>query len=135
MKFLFDHNLSPHLARAIAALSLPHNHTVIALRERFPPSTKDADWLTELAKEGGWVVISQDRFKKGSLEKEAIRSSGLITFILKKGWSNHDGWEKAHRLVRWWPRIIQQAEGVTGGAAFYVPLQFQGKGKFEAVQI
>jgi hypothetical protein len=84
--------------------------------------------------EGGWAVISHDRFAKNSLEKEALRSSGIVTFILNKGWSNLGEWDKAWNLVRWWPRIIEQSEGVSNGA-FMVPQKFSGKGKFDQVKL
>jgi hypothetical protein len=41
---------------------------VLALKDRFPPDTKDVDWILELKAEGGWAVISQDRFSKGDAE-------------------------------------------------------------------
>lgn len=134
MKFFFDNNLSPYLAKSIAALCAPHGHDAIHKTERFARNTDDVDWMTELAAEGDWVVISHDRFAKNSLEKEALRSSGLITFILKKGWSDLPEWEKAWKLIRWWPRILNQCELVSNGA-FLVPPNFSGKGKFEQVKL
>ena len=135
MNFFFDNNLSPFLAKAVAALSKPYGHNVIHKKEQFPPDTEDIVWIGVLAKEENWVVISLDHFAKGSLEKEALRDSGLITIVLKSGWSNLSGWDKAWKLIRWWPRIIEQAERISGGAAFWVPVQFSGKGKFEQFKL
>lgn len=56
-----------------------------------------------------------------------------MKFFLDKGWSNHQFWDKAHNLVRWWPRIIEQSQGIEGGAAFKVPFTFSGKGRFQQV--
>jgi hypothetical protein len=94
----------------------------------------DVDWIKTLSDEGGWVIVTHDRFTKNSLEKEALRASGLITFILAKGWANLPEWEKAWVLVRWWPRIIDQSELVKMGA-FFVPVKFSGKGRFEPVKL
>jgi hypothetical protein len=134
LKFLFDNNLSPHLAKALDALSEPHGIQVVHLRDKFAPATPDDQWIDALAKEGGWSIISHDRFAKNSLEKEALRKSGLITFILARGWASLDGWHKAHLLVRWWPVLMQQA-GLVSSGAFIVPTNFSGKGKLEPVQI
>lgn len=131
MKFIIDNNLSPLLAHALDKLAQPDGHKIIALRDRFEPSTSDIEWITAIASERNWVIISQDQFsKKDGLEKEVIKRSGLTIFCLKKGWSNQKYWDKAHHLVRWFPKIAAQAEAVTGGAAFQVPLV--GK-KFEQI--
>jgi hypothetical protein len=69
------------------------------------------------------------------MEKEALRRLGLAAFILKSGWSQLAHWDKAWRLVRWWPRIVEQANLVHGGAVFLVPVNFRGVGKFEQVRL
>lgn len=134
MKFLVDNNLPPALARALHALSEPEGHSVAPLREKFAPNTNDSDWIEALSHEGGWSVVTHDKLNKG-LEREALRRAGLIVFFLDKGWSNHQFWGIAHNLVRWWPRIIEQSEGIKGGAAFKVPYNFTGKGQFEQVKL
>lgn len=132
MKFFIDNNLPPALAKALHALSEPGAHSVAHLKERFAPGTLDAHWIGALSIEGGWSVVTHDKLNKG-LEREALRRAGLIVFFLDKGWSNHQFWDKAHNLVRWWPRIIEQSQGIEGGAAFKVPFTFSGKGRFQQV--
>ncbi|SIT42012.1 conserved hypothetical protein [Paraburkholderia ribeironis] len=134
MKFFVDNNLPPALAKALHALSEPSDRSVIHLREKFPQDTADSDWIESLSQEGGWSVITHDKLNKG-LEREALRRAGLIVFFLDKGWANHTFWDKAHNLVRWWPRIIEQSDGIRGGAAFKVPFNFSGKGQFEQVTL
>ena len=134
MKFFVDNNLPPALAKALHALSESSGHSAIHLKERFAEDTVDSDWIDVLAQEGGWSVITHDKLNKG-LEREALRRAGLIVFFLDKGWSNHKFWDKAHNIVRWWPRIIEQAEGIRGGAAFKVPYNLSGKGQFEQVKL
>ena len=135
MRFLFDNNLSPHLAKAIHVLSEPHGAEVQHIRDKFASNTPDHKWINALAAEGSWCIISQDRLTKNSLEKEALRRSGLTAFILAKGWIDHTEWEKAWHLMRWWPRIMEQADLVTGGAAFEVPFRFSGKGQFKQIKL
>lgn len=109
-------------------------HSVIHLRDRFPPSTSDTEWITQLANDDndGWVVVTHDRFNKG-LEREVLRRAGLKVFMLDASWKDHQFWEKAVQLCRWWPRIVEQAEGIRGGAAFRVRWNFSGKGQFDQI--
>ena len=94
----------------------------IHLRDKFDPSTSDLEWITELKKEKDWIIISQDRFAKNKLEKEAFYKSDLLAFVLTKGWSQQKYWEKAHKIIRIWPTIIDQANLVKSGGVFEVPL-------------
>lgn len=137
MKYLFDNNLPLHFAHAVGEFCKSESNPpqVIHLTDRFPASSADEVWISTLAKEGGWAIISQDRFNKNDLEREAVRQSGLVIFALAKGWSSQAYWDKAHNLVRWWPAIMDQSARITGGAAFRVPLKFSGKGKFEQIQL
>lgn len=105
------------------------------LRQMFPEDISDVEWIERLAKEGEWAVITLDRLMRNRLEKEAFRRSGLTAFVLTKAWASHRYWEKAAQLVRWWPRIMEQAGLVEGGAAFEVPWRFSGKGKFKALRL
>lgn len=132
MKFFVDNNLPPALAKALHALSEPYGHSAAHLRDMFPAETADSAWIDALSGESGWSVVTHDKLNKG-LEREALRRAGLIVFFLDKGWSNHTFWDKAHNLVRWWPRIIDQSGGMRGGAAFKVPYNLSGKGQFEQV--
>lgn len=133
MKFFIDNNLPPALAHALRELSKPENHEVIHLRDRFAVNTSDTDWINSLSQESAWIVVTHDSLNKG-LEREALRRAGLLVFFLDKSWSNHKFWEIAHNLVKWWPRIIEQAGGIENGAAFKVKWNFSGKGKFEQVK-
>lgn len=133
MNFFFDNNLPPQLARALNELSKPHD-TVVPLRDKFPQSTPDAEWVSSLRDEGNWVVISIDHFRKNELEKMAFRESGLAVFCLHKQWASKPSWDKYQNMVRWWPAIQDQAKLITGGAAFEVPWRF-GTGKFKLIKI
>ena len=135
MKFLIDNNLPPAIARALHVLSQAENCSVVHLKDKFPQDTDDITWIGKLKEEGGWTILSQDRFRKGDLEKKAIRECGLVVFCLAKHWSKSKYWDKAHNLVRWWPAIIEQAERMSGGAAFRVPWRYVAKGKFEQIKI
>jgi hypothetical protein len=137
VKLLLDNNLPPALARALHELTIREwdsLHEVTHLRDRFTANTPDTQWIATLSQEEGWVVITHDRLNKG-LEREALKRAGLKVFFLDRSWKDHNFWEKAVQLARWWPRIIEQAEGISGGAAFQVPWNFRGKGQFGQVTL
>ncbi|MEM5438379.1 hypothetical protein [Paraburkholderia diazotrophica] len=134
MRFFVDNNFPPPLAKALHALCEPWCHETWHLKQRFVQNAVDSYRIESLSKEGGWAVIAHDKLNKG-LEREALRRAGLVVFFLDKGWSHHAFWDKAHNLVRWWPRIIEQSAGIKGGAAFKVPYNFSGKGQFEQVTL
>jgi hypothetical protein len=130
LKVLLDNNLPPALAEALNALAGRENHSVEHLRKKFDAATPDADWIGELGREGGWIIISEDRrIARNRHEREALRKSDVITFVLAKSWKHQVYWEKASRLIGWWPDIVRQAEMVQAGAVFEVPFRRTGKFK------
>ena len=132
---MLDNNLPPALAKALNALSEKEDHQVVHLTEKFSHDTPDIQWIQTLRDEGGWIIISQDQFRKSDLEKQALRECGLIVFCLAKHWATTRYWDKAYQLVRWWPSVIDQAERMSGGAAFRIPWKFSPPGKFEQIKI
>lgn len=121
MKFFFDNNISPSIARGINELCQPYHCSAVALRDKFEKDTNDIDWLLTLKSEGNWVIISQDRFVKNNLEKEAFYRGDSIAFIFAKGWVNLKYWEKAAKMVKIWPKVIEQANLATSGV-FEIPV-------------
>jgi hypothetical protein len=122
LKFIFDRNWSPHLARAIASLATPDGHEIRHLADdsRFTPTASDIEWINAFADEGGWAIVTKDRLRKGSAEGEALRRTGLLVFIFTGSWSHAAPWDQAAALVRWWPTILTAAKTVSSGA-FEVP--------------
>lgn len=137
MKLVLDNNLPPALAAALNQLSMGQwgdDHQVSHLRDRFPANTPDTEWITALSQEGGWTVVTHDRFNKGQ-EREVLKRADIKVFLLDKSWTNQNFWAKAENLVRWWPAIVEQAERIRGGAAFRVRWKFSGKGQFEQITL
>ncbi|WP_175186407.1 hypothetical protein [Achromobacter animicus] len=118
MNFLFDNNLPPSWAATFAAASqrsFPDTTLgeVCHLREKFAAHTKDQEWLTTLGKEGNWVVVSCDKFRKqGGAERQVIRQYGLSVFVLQPSWASKRYWEKLSQFALWWPRIVEQSNTV-----------------------
>ena len=77
--------------------------------DKFAANTPDLEWLGALAAEGGWIVVSIDRFKKSTAEREMLRRQGLTVFVLDPQWSK-PYWGQAAQLVLWWPKIVDVAK-------------------------
>ncbi|MGB0506397.1 MAG: hypothetical protein ACPGGK_09390 [Pikeienuella sp.] len=107
MNFLIDHNMSPHIARAIDAVAKPYfDDRVIALRDKFPENTEDQTWIGALASEGGWCFITADkRISQSSVEKSAVRKARLTGFILSSGLRKRTVVEQTARLLLQWSLI------------------------------
>jgi hypothetical protein len=136
VNFFCDANVSPYIARALNALCSPEHHAVVHISEKFRPDIPDIEWVTKLAAEGGWIVITHDRaMARKSAEVEALRRSGLTVFLLARAWSSQKMWDHAAALVRWWPRILEQAALVEGGAVFEVPFGFSTKKRLKQIRL
>ena len=127
MRFFLDNCLSPRHAHALHALT--PDHEVRHLSDVFEKrNTPDEEWLSRLAQDGDWVVVSGDMriFKSPQLRQVWIDSK-QTAFFLAKGWMNQRFWDQAWWLVRWWPQILGQAQLVEPGSGFEVPAKSQGK--------
>lgn len=88
MRFFFDNNLPPKLAKSLHVLVEPH-HQVVHLKAKFAANATDEAWMLDLAKEQDWVIVSGDlRIRKNPHEIAAWRSAGHTIFFLKPGWIN-----------------------------------------------
>jgi hypothetical protein len=125
VRFFFDAGIAITYVDALRILAKRYQqHELTHLFERFSRNVKDVDWITHLATEGDWVIISQDpRISRGKAEREAWHESGLTAFFLADGWANRQFWKQAEYLVHWWPQIVLQADKAPRGTGFLVPLQ------------
>ena len=120
MRFFFDNNLPPKLARSLHVLVVPE-HEVIHLKEKFPQNTSDEAWMNGLAKELDWIIISGDnRITKNPHEVQAWRAAGHTTFFLKPGWTNYSFWIQAYKFVKCFPDIMVVARKAKSGDFFFV---------------
>jgi PIN domain-containing protein len=59
VKFFFDNNLPPKLAKSLHLLVEP-DHEVVHLKDRFSADAPDEEWITALAKQKDWIIVSGD---------------------------------------------------------------------------
>lgn len=135
MKAQLDENLPPGLARALNSIAQTDEHEIIHVLDLVGRGTSDVDLFKASMDAGVRVHITQDNHHRRPIEREAIARSGLIVFVLAKGWSSLTLYDKAARLIEWWPRIMDQAELITPPAMFRVPVRKVSKGRFEPIKI
>ena len=124
MKFFFDHNLSPYIARALHCLLVPSGHSAVALADRFARDISDEGWIHELAKEAGWVVFTSDYdiVRKAAI-RSAFKSSGLVGFVLRSAWQDFAPMDQAWRLMKRWPNIVAQCDLAAPGSTYELGIQ------------
>ena len=134
MNFIFDANLPPNWAGALARLSLHRFDPgqigeIVHLTDKFTADTADVDWLTALGHERNarWTIVSRDNFRKQKgAERHVQCQYGLSVFVLQKSWASKPYWDMTAQLVQWLPRIVAQA-CVTDRAAMEVPWSTSGR--------
>ncbi len=120
MRFFFDNNLAPKLARGFHQF-VAGEHEVIHLRDRFKQNASDVDWMRELAAESSWVMLSGDvAIGRNPHEIAAWKAAGHTIFFLKSGWTNIEFWQQVQKLARCFPMIIAEARRAKPGASFLV---------------
>jgi hypothetical protein len=120
VKFFFDNNLAPKIAKGLNEFASPE-HKVVHLKERFRAEADDSQWMTLLADEQGWVIVTADiRIGKNPHEIEAWKQAGHTIFFLKPGWLGMNFWEQAQKFGKCFPEIIKSAERAAPGASFIV---------------
>lgn len=117
-RFIFDVSISPRIAEALALLEDQYDITTV--ESRFGSrSVPDEDFLPQLAQDGGWVVITQDRGRKAG-NWHVWRASGVTVVFLKKGWMNKPNKAKAAELIRRWDEIVRQVNRHPEGTCFWL---------------
>ena len=119
MKFFFDNNLSPYIARALHVLNVPMGHSVVALRDRFAQNASDIEWIEALSQEGDWVVLTADYdiARQGAI-KVAWKKAGLVGFVLRPAWKDFTPIIQASKLLARWPQILEQAALAAPGSTY-----------------
>lgn len=125
MKLLVDHNISPRIADALAAL-YPDDE-IVALRNRFSENTTDITWIGVLDREGGWSVLTRDlRIRTRPHERLAMDQSRIVYFFLTGAWRKYKMTEMAARLIRLVPLMAAQS-AIAERGRFELPINAGAK--------
>ncbi len=88
MRFFFDRNMPPQLARMVEALEREHTARSYYDDDRFTDTTPDVDWIKALAADDPpWIIISGDgrilSSRRGSARRYADHESGKSSVFLR----------------------------------------------------
>lgn len=104
-------------------LAKVQQYEIVHLREKFDEDTDDIVWISALAEEGDWVIVSGDpRISRNEAERAAWLESGITAFFLSDGFPNKRFWKQAEVLVHWWPEIVLTARQANEGSGYLLPL-------------
>jgi predicted nuclease of predicted toxin-antitoxin system len=117
IRFFFDNNLSPNLAKGLHSFGENVEH----LRDNFDPDTEDEIWL-KYAGENGLVVITRDgRIKKNPAEIKAYVDHKVGAFFIVG--KNLKKCEIIQLVIKAWPNIKETAHKTRPPYAFKVKRQ------------
>ena len=134
MKFFFDNCVSPNIVEALRCLVDTHRVQLVHLRDKFAADTKDDVWISTLAQEGDWIIISGDpRISRGMAEKAAWIESKLTAFFFGDSWQTRRLVVQASELLRWWDDIVRLGKMASPGTGY--SLEFKTKGPIQIYPI
>lgn len=124
MKFFMDCCISNKLTKALQVIAESNGCEIKHLTDKFPRDVKDEYWITCLAKEGDWIIVSGDpRIARGRAEKKAWEESGLTAFFFGGGFADKNIWTQAKELFSWWPIIMQQCKNDQAKCGYIMPFK------------
>lgn len=134
MKAQLDENLPPSLARAVNAIASIDGHEVVHVSEYAPRGTPDIQLFSLAGDAGITIHVTQDHHNRRPEERQAIAKAGLSVFVLAKGWGNLSHYDRAARLIEWWPKMMQLAKLTTPGSMFKVPHKRAANGQITPIK-
>ena len=112
MRFFFDRNMAPQLARMVDVLEREHIARSYYDDDRFQETTPDVEWIRALAADDPpWIIISGDgRILRNKTELSALKEARLTFFCLSRTWMHMSLYEQAWKFIKTWPQIVENAQ-------------------------
>jgi hypothetical protein len=124
LRFFFDNCVNKKYVDALRILADVQGYELVHLTDLYPPNMPDLEWMTALAEQGDWIVISADpRIMRNKVERKAWEECGLTTFFFSDNWSQKQFWKQMADLVSWWPSIVLEARKAPAGSGYLVPVK------------
>ena len=108
---MFDNDISPRLAAMLNALDVD----VFALRDKFPPDTKDVDFLERLKGSGIVLISANTSMRTNAIESRVLKQANITALYLGPFGGRMGLWRQAEWLIKHWPTIDGFARGVATG--------------------
>ena len=133
MRAFFDNNIAPFVAHAVHKVVSPLGHEAIAKLDRFSRDAQDIDWLSELGKEGNWIVFTADkRILRNPIERRAFHASGLTAFVFSPAVRKLDSRQRTATILWHWDRI-SELTALQSRGAYWMPLNRSAR--FQQIRI
>jgi len=120
IRFLFDECISRPVVEAQIANSLAlygAQATVAHFLGKYPCGSKDTVWIPEIAKEGGWIIVSMDRGRhsRKSERLPIICQAFRVTHVmLSPGLEKRSMHYRAVAIEASWPDLIAAGDAPAG---------------------
>ena len=109
MKFYFDENITPQIARALALLQKPRQKEqvdIYTIRDVFGKGARDEEWIPKVAKEEGIVITQDFNIQRTRHQRKLYRQHGLgVVFFKPPSKTGYDYWTMIQKIIEAWPAI------------------------------
>ena len=120
MKFFFDNNMSPNLAKAMNLLEEGEG-SAEHLRDRFPGDEKDEIWLQHVGNNDLILITRDQKIRKHPAELSAYKRFKVGAFILTGKVMTK--WQGIRQLILAWEEIKRLSSATHKPYAFQIPLR------------
>ena len=111
MKYILDNDISYKFARMLAALDID----IEAIRDEFPPNTKDPVFLEKFKGRDMVFVSVNTKQRTNPIEGKLLKQANVTALYLGPFWSKMQFWAQAEWLIMRWPMIHGFANGAARG--------------------
>lgn len=129
VRFFFDEGLGHNLTKGLSHLGKNVEHVL----DKFPPGTKDVEWLSYVG-DNGLVLVTKDKgIKRKPNEKAMLHKYKIVAFYL--GGSEKSGHDIVKQLINAWENMEEKARKQlkTGTAGAFL-IHPKG-GKIDSIQL
>ncbi len=124
MRFVFDENHPPVLARMLVPLCESDPYMVTDVRSLGLGGMKDEDLLRALHEpDVKQVLVTTDRaMRRRKHERLAVASTGAVIVVGVSNWNQASSlWDRARMMLWWWPTIVEGARSADPGTFLELP--------------
>ncbi len=111
MKYFVDNNIPQKLVNLLRVLDVDVRH----LKDVFPETATDVQWIPRAGAED-WVVVTSDKnIRTNPAELEALKENNVTVLFMKKTFVDRKMWDQAAWTIKHWPKIDGQVERLKRG--------------------
>jgi hypothetical protein len=121
MRFYFDENIAPRIARALAILTEVDQIEVYSNVDEFKRGVPDEEWIPAVGKNDG-IVITQDlNIHRTRHQRELYKKHGVgVVFFKPPKKFGYPYWEMITQILTSWPEILKTVEKAARPFAYVI---------------